>query len=313
MVSFAGFGKALAGLGKKMKIMAQGAGPIKDAFKAAADKNASKTFKQMGKTLSKKKGLVSARKLFQSIRKIGRMALSPFNFVLSVLDAFGVAAPLLQTLNGVLGLIGASILEEMMPALNEFIEFMFSEEMMTVWDKLGTAIGEFLGWLLTEITKFLEDPVIQIALNNLIDIFMEVGKIIMAIVGSILRIIGGLSASELGAIIYAILIMIAFIYGMSAAGGGVWGLVFGLIMAGIAAAVLAPLLSMQKGGIVTRPTLALIGEAGPEAVIPLKGPHAGGMGRAQTINVNITGGVFATDEYDLAQKIARKIQLYNYR
>lgn len=43
-----------------------------------------------------------------------------------------------------------------------------------------------------------------------------------------------------------------------------------------AAAAGAP--RMAKGGIVTRPTLALIGEAGREAVIPLDGPGAGGRG-----------------------------------
>jgi hypothetical protein len=36
---------------------------------------------------------------------------------------------------------------------------------------------------------------------------------------------------------------------------------------------------------VTSPTMALIGEAGPEAVIPLSGPNAG-IGNNVTINVN---------------------------
>ena len=40
---------------------------------------------------------------------------------------------------------------------------------------------------------------------------------------------------------------------------------------------------MANGGIVTGPTLALIGEAGPEAVVPLD--RANGMGGV-TINVN---------------------------
>jgi hypothetical protein len=40
---------------------------------------------------------------------------------------------------------------------------------------------------------------------------------------------------------------------------------------------------LADGGIVTGPTLALIGEAGPEAVVPLD--RAGGMGGV-TINVN---------------------------
>ena len=44
---------------------------------------------------------------------------------------------------------------------------------------------------------------------------------------------------------------------------------------------------LAAGGIVTGPTLAMIGEAGPEAVVPLN--RAGGMGPSVTINV--TGGI----------------------
>jgi hypothetical protein len=46
---------------------------------------------------------------------------------------------------------------------------------------------------------------------------------------------------------------------------------------------------LAEGGIVTSPTLAMIGEAGPEAVIPLN--RAGGMGMGgNTITVNVNGG-----------------------
>lgn len=44
--------------------------------------------------------------------------------------------------------------------------------------------------------------------------------------------------------------------------------------------------AMANGGIVTSPTLALIGEAGPEAVVPLSGNRAGGLG--SQINVTVT-------------------------
>jgi len=50
---------------------------------------------------------------------------------------------------------------------------------------------------------------------------------------------------------------------------------------------------MAEGGIVTGPTLALIGEAGPEAVIPLNGRNAG-MGANVTINVS--GGISTSAE-----------------
>ena len=47
---------------------------------------------------------------------------------------------------------------------------------------------------------------------------------------------------------------------------------------------------LADGGIVTSPTLAMIGERGPEAVIPLTGRNAGaGMGDT-TVNINVNGG-----------------------
>jgi hypothetical protein len=45
-------------------------------------------------------------------------------------------------------------------------------------------------------------------------------------------------------------------------------------------------IKLAKGGIVTGPTNALIGEAGPEAVIPLSGANSMGMGSNYYITVN---------------------------
>jgi len=49
---------------------------------------------------------------------------------------------------------------------------------------------------------------------------------------------------------------------------------------------------MADGGIVTRPTLAMVGEAGPEAIIPLS--RAGGMGGGLT--VILQGDFYADSE-----------------
>ena len=50
-----------------------------------------------------------------------------------------------------------------------------------------------------------------------------------------------------------------------------------------------------EGGIVNGPTIALVGEAGPEAIIPLSK-----MGNGATINININGAIFSQDA---AQKL----------
>ena len=61
---------------------------------------------------------------------------------------------------------------------------------------------------------------------------------------------------------------------------------------------------MDQGGIVTRPTMALIGEAGPEAVIPLG--RGGGMG-SLSVTVNIgEGAVVGVD--DLQDTIAQTVR-----
>jgi TP901 family phage tail tape measure protein len=66
--------------------------------------------------------------------------------------------------------------------------------------------------------------------------------------------------------------------------------------------------AMAKGGIVTGPTLALIGEAGPEAVIPLTGNNAG-MGATYNINVNAgigsDGAVIGREIVDAIKKYER--------
>ena len=48
---------------------------------------------------------------------------------------------------------------------------------------------------------------------------------------------------------------------------------------------------LASGGIVTRSTAAIVGERGPEAVIPLSSPHAPGLGT--TINVTVNAGMGA--------------------
>tara|TARA_Y100000310_G_scaffold274347_1_gene290291 strand:- start:351 stop:2036 length:1686 start_codon:yes stop_codon:yes gene_type:complete len=63
---------------------------------------------------------------------------------------------------------------------------------------------------------------------------------------------------------------------------------------------------LAKGGIVTRPTLALIGEAGPEAVVPLG--KGGGMGNTFNINIDVSGVTDRSDKRALAMQISDEIQ-----
>jgi hypothetical protein len=54
--------------------------------------------------------------------------------------------------------------------------------------------------------------------------------------------------------------------------------------------------ALAAGGIVTKPTLALIGEAGPEAVVPLSRYQRGGGGGGVTVQVTVQGNVYNADQ-----------------
>jgi len=57
------------------------------------------------------------------------------------------------------------------------------------------------------------------------------------------------------------------------------------------AGVVEGLPALASGGIVTRPTVALIGEAGPEAVIPLSRGRGAGMGSSGDVHITINGAL----------------------
>jgi hypothetical protein len=64
---------------------------------------------------------------------------------------------------------------------------------------------------------------------------------------------------------------------------------------------------LAKGGIVMGPTNALIGEAGPEAVIPLSGPNSKGVGG--TFNITVNAGL-GTNGSDVGRQIVEAIKRF---
>jgi hypothetical protein len=76
---------------------------------------------------------------------------------------------------------------------------------------------------------------------------------------------------------------------------------------------------LAAGGIVYNPVLAMIGEQGPEAVVPLSSLGGGGIGGGSTIQVFIQGGNYLDSNgatmigNALATQIVRQIRVSNYR
>lgn len=80
--------------------------------------------------------------------------------------------------------------------------------------------------------------------------------------------------------------------------------------------IIAGFIGLQHGGIVTRPTLAMVGEAGPEAVVPLNQARSM-VGTGLTVVVQVQGDILEADPWKwdqfaqrfIAPAVARQLRL----
>jgi hypothetical protein len=85
-----------------------------------------------------------------------------------------------------------------------------------------------------------------------------------------------------------------------------------------AGSALSGILHLASGGVVSSPTLALIGESGPEAVVPLSGGSGSGVGGGNII-INLSGDLYGTDSTaairfanQIAKAVNSQLKLRNY-
>jgi len=214
--------------------------------------------------------------LSKGMKNMATMGLDMLGMFLQLGSAMGIMQPIMQMFQGVLGLMGGAAFQSLGPVLEDLAEFLFSDEMITFWEDLGTIIGDVMGDLMQMLMDILGNPKIQkliiTAVKAIGAILIHLGKVF----GIFLNILADMDTKALGYLIFILAITIAFFKGMAAA-PGVAGLALGSMMALMVGIALAPLLALASGGIVTRPTLALLGEGGEaEAVVPLS--KAGDMG-----------------------------------
>ena len=193
--------------------------------------------------------------------------------------------------------IGAALLpalEKVLPKLNGLA--MWAQDNPDLFVKVGGAIGGIAAAIFLVNAAMATNPFVlatagviglAIAFNKLVDSVSEINKI------------GGLAAKLLGMVVSPV---------TGLAGNILRGLpdVGNLLNNGTTpkpAGINIP--KMAEGGIVNSPTLALIGEAGPEAVVPLNKMR--GMGG--NITINISGGLGTST--DIANAVYDNLRFYN--
>jgi hypothetical protein len=191
--------------------------------------------------------------------------------------------------------IGAALLpafEAVLPYMQSFADW--AQKNPQIFKNIALAIGAIAGATVALNIALATNPFV-LATAAVIGLALAFNKLVDAM--SSINRIGGLAAKILGGLAMPVIGLAGNIL------GGLGDLSkIGQSAVGAANGMNIP--RMADGGIVTSPTLALIGEAGPEAVVPLG--KGGGMGG---ITINISGGLGTST--DIANAVYENLRFYN--
>jgi hypothetical protein len=192
--------------------------------------------------------------------------------------------------------IGAAflpVLEAVIPYMQKFADW--AQNNPQVFTRIAITIGAIAAAVVALNIALATNPFI-LATAAVIGLAIAFNKLVDAM--SAINRVGGLAAKIVGGLEMPVI-------------GNVANIIDGLtnlIPSGPAAPTPAPPTSriprMAEGGIVSSPTLALIGEAGPEAVVPLDRMNTGGG-----VTVNVTGGLATSAE--IGQAVVNALRAYS--
>jgi hypothetical protein len=192
--------------------------------------------------------------------------------------------------------IGAAflpVLEAVIPYLQKFADW--AQNNPQVFTRIAITIGAIAAAVVALNIALATNPFI-LATAAVIGLALAFNKLVDAM--SAINSVGGLAARILGGLAMPVIGNVASIIG---------GLT-DLIPSGPTAPTPAPPTSriprLAEGGIVNSPTLALIGEAGPEAVVPLDRMNTGGG-----VTINVTGGLATSAE--IGESVVNALRAYS--
>jgi TP901 family phage tail tape measure protein len=218
------------------------------------------TFEELGSKLQNKNSLAAGKELIEDWR---------------VLTQAGIGV---ETVNARMGESMATYLQtalsvgaEVPAAMKPILEMMAQQGVLmdAAGNGFSTLEGLSVNWSETLTQGF--DRVI-VKLDQLINSLIAAGTAISPLDGSVVAAAGGAGASATPAPLTGLGLYHGWQEYLKAQGKDG---VFMMIEAQKHATAGDPIPAMAKGGIVRRPTFAMIGEAGPEAVVPLDGDQSG--------------------------------------
>lgn len=236
--------------------------PLKFGFTAIKS-----TGSKMMQTLNKK-GFKKTNRFLKNMGGFLGGIVGGLGALLGFAEGLGVLQPLMDMFNAVLSLIGAGMMEELIPVFEYFGELISDPENQEMLKEIGRSIGAFLKELMLMLLQLFSDRTFWKAVTSFIGLILKVATILITAFKPILTWLGGLDVNQIKALMMALFIGWAFFHGLMMAPG--WaGVAIGLALAALVGGVMGALLYMQEGGIVTKPSLAVLGEREHEIVTPV--------------------------------------------
>jgi hypothetical protein len=206
-----------------------------------------------------------------------------------------LAVPPKQTQNELKESIGASllpVLDEMLPYLDKFATW--AEENPGTFKAVAAAIAAVAASIVAVNLAMAVNPIALLAggIAALMAISIIAGPQISAFMDNLKKEIEDV-LGPFGTLLAHFFTLGKLASGEVGGGGGIGGVLSRMlgtaktVIPGLGAltGLIGNIPGLAEGGIVTGPTLALIGEAGPEAVVPLNK-----MGQMGNVTINVNGG-----------------------
>lgn len=172
-----------------------------------------------------------------------------------------------------------------------------------VWDYIVGKLKEAWNWIRSTIGGGIDyiNGIFNAGLTTIKDLWTTAWTGLGNVVSDIWE---GIKSAVVGSINWLIDKINSFIKMVNRASAAAAGVV------GLSAPQISEIPKLAKGGIVDRPTMAMIGEAGPEAVVPLNRARMGGLGLGTSITIVVNGDVSGDELIDkTAKALVKRLQL----
>jgi len=260
------------------------------------------------KALKALKGLVTSFWEMAKMTAKGALVGSVIQAFTQLMECLNPLRPIIEMLAEIFGIWGEIIFAQLAPVLEQLFAILLSPSVLSLIETIGKLFAKLFEAIM---------PILDLLIRILVPILIPVLELFTGLLGMVAK---GVKWVVDAITPFVDVIVGALVTGINFIGKAFWWLVdfvfkpvinaviwivnrfidiingiVRIATAGVVQNAVPQITYLAKGGIATKPTLAMIGEAGPEMVVPLNSSAAGNMG-TPSITINISGNLVTERE-----------------